>query len=1347
MNKKDLINDLYNKRSDFKDPDQAETMSNLLDTVSSDIYSESQRFVFELIQNADDAAKHDDNEVHFEFHNESLIVSHNGQPFSLDDIQALTSAGSSTKKDDITKTGYKGIGFKSVFGKSERVSIFSDGFQFRFDKLKHKTLLPWQIIPIWTELSDLDNLGKEVTDSLSENTYAVSTVIEIENVESLQNDLEHLLSNGQILLFLRNVSKISVSKNGNEIYSIDKIAVNTDSYFNEINLVKNGDKISSWITKNFSEIPVPLETRNALKHDRNTPKKLKNAMLTDLSFAAKVENGKLKALKDNESLIFTYLPTKVSDFKFPFLVNGSFLTNAAREGIHEDKIWNQWLFGLIAEKALDWLVSLSASKYKFQILHLLPLKFNSYQNELKTHFNNSFIKHCANKKFIVTNIETTCKLSEIILDKTDLSNQFFIDKKSITDFIKAERKLSFSDNCFVNRKVECSNKLQSIGAEIFELENLETFFISQHFTNRHKVSDNYNLIKYFKEKSENDAQGIWFQTLKTLPFIYDDRTSLSNPSNGICFPTGINTTELGSIPIIHPDVFDEIMNNEPMYHWLKKLGIQKPSEKAYVNNVIIPNIKTPNYINTENFIEITHYLFRLFMEKELDEKILESLRELKLKIKGSTACFIEAEQCFLSKEFRPKLELEGIIEGLNFISEDYLSCHDNVLEWNLFFKALKAKDAVEVETINQNNTLGTLRLLTDSNWVEESRVTASKKGGFGFGEHNVISSVKLPSFVNLVSSNFDYAKLFWENIISNQNNISELIGTASLYYGVGNGHNSYSSSVENYFPWFIRNKECIPTTTKEILKPENVFINKKEIVEIVGEHLPVFDFKARVPNEWLQLLEFKNNLVLVDYLSILSKMANLSGNKKSNNTSLLKRIGLIYNKLTSLIPNMSESEQLSVSDWAVNNKLLSSSGIFEPATKLKWITVDGFSTESDKLKIINIPKNSESNLQDFKVLISLFKVQTIDKFIPMFEDQFSEKSLKNKLESIIPYYVALIEKKNFKSSDEEFKRIYKILNLTDFYTVSEIKLSFNYQSEIFDGPSFTVYKSDHKFYFKGKWTNERTLLSLIKEIANLLDVSGLNEELRFLLLESDINEIKEWLIEQGISLSSIKSVQKFSTKVHDNTDNAGGKTYLPEECESDITSTLEPDHSDDDCNKSFISNENDDSLTLPLIPEIFKPLMTPNDIDLTKISAKHKQFDSSGSRAEVNYSKIESQEVREDVGRWCEEFVFEYLMKHKEHSTKVIWENKDTESGKPYDFKIIENGAEKFIDVKGTPSENKDVIYLSPNEWVLMFDKGENYSIYRVYNAGKSARIEIIENPSRLLQQGKIFPNPITIQV
>jgi hypothetical protein len=645
--KKNIIEELFQKRSDFKDPDQAETMSNLLDTVSSDIYSESQRFVFELIQNADDAAKNTNNEVHFEFHSDCLIVSHNGHPFSQEDIKALTSAGSSTKKADSTKTGYKGIGFKSVFGKSERVTIFSDGFQFRFDKAKFDTILPWQIIPIWTEPSDLP---KAIQESVSKSLYAVSTIIEIKNVELLQKDLSELLSNGQILLFLRRVSKISVSINSKQIYSIEKKIVREETNFNEVTLFKDGKEISSWITKTFGDIPVPEKTKAELKQDEKTPKKLKDAEFTEISFAAKIEGKKIKALRDVESLIFTYLPTKVNDFKFPFLVNGSFLTNAAREGIHEDKIWNQWLFELIAEKIFDWLVFLSTSEYRFQILHLLPHKFSNPQNELKKSFDNSFAKHCPTKKFIITGNDKISKASEVVLDKTGLSIQKFIDPKSITEFLKTEKNLTLSDDCFVNPKVEEPNKLKAIGVEIFELDSFETFFISKSFTSRHQVSDNFNLIKYFKEKSENDKQGLWFQTLKILPFIYDEKVLLYNPSNGICFPTGVSSTELGEIPIIHPDVFEKIQKDKPVYEWLKTIGVKEPSQIAFVTNVIIPNLKKEGFINATNFLQITHYLFRLFKENLLDEEMLECLRELKLKTKKADLTFKEAQILFPLKQ-------------------------------------------------------------------------------------------------------------------------------------------------------------------------------------------------------------------------------------------------------------------------------------------------------------------------------------------------------------------------------------------------------------------------------------------------------------------------------------------------------------------------------------------------------------------------------------------------------------------------------------------------------------------------------------------------------------------------
>lgn len=1327
MTKKDIIGELFQKRSDFKDPDQAETMSNLLDTVSSDIYSESQRFVFELIQNADDAARDVNNEVHFEFYNNCLIVSHNGQPFSIEDIKSLTSAGSSTKKADTTKTGYKGIGFKSVFGKSERVIIFSDGFQFRFDKSYFNTTLPWQIIPIWTELVDLPRV---IQESVSKNKHTVSTIIEIQNIELLQNDLNELLSNGQILLFLRRVSKISVSKDGRPLYSIEKKVINEETIFKEVSLFKDEKEISSWITKAFENIPVPEKTKIELKQDEKTPKKLKESKFTEISFAAKIDGGKIRALKECESLIFTYLPTKVDNFKFPFLVNGSFLTNAAREGIHEDKVWNQWLFELIAEKVFDWLSSLSASKYKYQILHLLPHKFNNQQNELKVAFDNSFSKYCSTKKFIITANGNASKTSEVILDKTGLSNQEFIDPKSIIEFLKSEKNVTLTDDCFVNTNVEEVIKLKHIGVETFELDNFETFFSSTHFTSRHKVIHNYSLIRYFKEKSDNDKQGIWFQTLKTLPFIYDENESLCNPSNGICFPTGINSTELGNIPIIHPIVFESIQKDKTIYEWLKRIGVKEPSLVAYVTNVIIPNLKKDNFINNSNYLQITHYLFRLFKDNQLDEEVLESLRELKLKTKDENLTFKEAQLCFLSNKYQPQLKIEGVITDVNFVSEEYLFSDSNELEWNLFFKAIKVKDRVEVETINQNNSLATLKNITDQQWINECRQKAESGGGFGFGNHNVISSVKIPSFLNLTSSNIAYSRIFWKNIILNSNSVSDLTSNAVFKYGVGYGFNSYSSRVINYFPWFVKSKNCIPTTTKEILKAKDVFINDKEIKEIAGNYLPVFDFDEPLPDDWKELLRFKSRLTFNDYLTILSAIVQDSEKKEENDLKFkppLKRIGLIYNKLASLIPDMTAESKQVIREWATKNKLLSKNGNFESAVQLKRITIEGFSIESDKLKVIQLPENSNKNSETFKELLSLFQVQTIDEFIPLFDKLVPDSLLKSRIETILPYYVALIEKKKLTNDSLEFDRIYRLLNETDFFTTSEIKLSFVFESETFDGPSLSVYRGDNKFYFKGKWKSERTLLSLIKELSNLLGVYGLNEELRFLLLETDINEVHEWLIEQGITLISIRPVEMFTKRVVDKSENEV-EEILPIETE-------------------IIESEEENTVTIEVTSEHFVPTVTPNSFDVTKISAKTKTFIGETIKADANYAKIQSQEIREDVGRWSEEFVYEYLINNENNFTEIIWLNKDSESGMPYDFKVIENGIEKFIDVKGTPSGIKDIIYLSPNEWVLMFDKGENYSIYRVYNAGNDARIEIIENPSSLLQQGKIFPNPITLQV
>lgn len=88
---------------------------------------------FELLQNADDCASKSGTQVKFELSDPHFILAHNGMPFSKQDFDSIISAAKSTKSASKKKTGYKGIGFKSVFTNSTEVTIFSGGFKFTFD--------------------------------------------------------------------------------------------------------------------------------------------------------------------------------------------------------------------------------------------------------------------------------------------------------------------------------------------------------------------------------------------------------------------------------------------------------------------------------------------------------------------------------------------------------------------------------------------------------------------------------------------------------------------------------------------------------------------------------------------------------------------------------------------------------------------------------------------------------------------------------------------------------------------------------------------------------------------------------------------------------------------------------------------------------------------------------------------------------------------------------------------------------------------------------------------------------------------------------------------------------------
>ena len=95
------------------------------------LYSDKVHFVYELLQNAEDAEA---SEVKFVLNADRLEFEHNGdQLFEIEDVESITNIGSSTKAkaNDFTSIGKFGIGFKAVFAYTSTPEIESGPFRFR----------------------------------------------------------------------------------------------------------------------------------------------------------------------------------------------------------------------------------------------------------------------------------------------------------------------------------------------------------------------------------------------------------------------------------------------------------------------------------------------------------------------------------------------------------------------------------------------------------------------------------------------------------------------------------------------------------------------------------------------------------------------------------------------------------------------------------------------------------------------------------------------------------------------------------------------------------------------------------------------------------------------------------------------------------------------------------------------------------------------------------------------------------------------------------------------------------------------------------------------------------------
>ena len=144
----------------------------------------------------------------------------------------------------------------------------------------------------------------------------------------------------------------------------------------------------------------------------------------------------------------------------------------------------------------------------------------------------------------------------------------------------------------------------------------------------------------------------------------------------------------------------------------------------------------------------------------------------------------------------------------------------------------------------------------------------------------------------------------------------------------------------------------------------------------------------------------------------------------------------------------------------------------------------------------------------------------------------------------------------------------------------------------------------------------------------------------------------------------------------------------------------------------------------------------------------------------------QSREYRIKIGKWGETFVNEILQKQfgLEEIVKVEWMNKHSESGLPYDFRLIKTKYEnkstqsnfslnddfleddtvvQYIEVKSTIKPyGEEAFPISYNELLFATQHSSKYQIYRIYNAGtndlNNVKIKVISDLPSLLNSHDI---------
>lgn len=279
-----------------------------------DLYPDRTHFVFELLQNAEDALRRlngngSSGRVGFVLAADSVRFSHYGDPFTTEDVRGVCAIARRAKESDLTAIGRFGIGFKSVYAITDHPEVHSGDEHFTVTDYVQPVAVP----PI--PLAEGETV---ITLPLKEGVGMDAVASQFES-----------LGHQRTLLFLRAIDEIAWLAGGRSGSHRREEAPEADGVrrvklLSEVDGEHQGEEV--WLV--FSR---------EVRHEESS------AGYVELAFRMTADDQgeeTIDIIRDSRLAAFfpTEMPTGLG-----MLVQGPYRTTPARDNIPRDDDWNRYL--------------------------------------------------------------------------------------------------------------------------------------------------------------------------------------------------------------------------------------------------------------------------------------------------------------------------------------------------------------------------------------------------------------------------------------------------------------------------------------------------------------------------------------------------------------------------------------------------------------------------------------------------------------------------------------------------------------------------------------------------------------------------------------------------------------------------------------------------------------------------------------------------------------------------------------------------------------------------------------------------------------------------------------------